>query len=150
MTAAGVEPASVYITNAVKHFKWEAGGRKGAGAGGAGERGKRRMHKKPLWTEVVACRPWLLAELEVVRPRLVVCLGATAAQSLLGHAFRLTKHRGEVLSPGGGYEVLATVHPSSLLRMPDETARHAAKRQFLDDLRQAAERVRKPRADDDR
>jgi uracil-DNA glycosylase family protein len=101
---AGIERSAVYLTNAVKHFKFT-------------ERGKRRIHQKPNRTEVVACRPWLLGELAAVRPDLVVCLGAVAAQALLGTSFRLTRHRGEVLDlPDSTARVTATVHPSAVLR----------------------------------
>jgi uracil-DNA glycosylase len=104
---AGIDRSTVYVTNAVKHFKFT-------------ERGKRRIHQKPGRTEVVACRPWLLGELARVAPELVVCLGAVAAQSLLGTSFRLTMHRGEVMDlPDSPARVTATVHPSSVLRAPD-------------------------------
>src|SRR5437763_382172 len=108
---AGIDRDGVYVTNAVKHFKWKA-------------RGKRRIHDKPNAAEVAACRPWLDAELAAVQPRVVVLLGATAAQALLGRAFRVTKHRGEVIeaTPFGEF-VVATVHPSSILRAPDAAAR---------------------------
>ncbi|TDV48026.1 UdgX family uracil-DNA binding protein [Actinophytocola oryzae] len=104
---AGIDRAQVYVTNAVKHFRFT-------------ERGKRRIHQKPNRTEAVACRPWLLGELARVAPELVVCLGAVAAQSLLGSSFRLTRHRGEVMDlPGSTAKVTATVHPSAVLRAPD-------------------------------
>jgi len=122
--AAGIGRSSVYVTNAVKHFKWQA-------------RGKRRIHQKPNWTEITACRPWLEAELEVVKPRVLVLLGATAAQSLLGRDFRVTQHRGELLDSGLAEAVTATVHPSSILRgePADREANFAA---FVDDLRVVA------------
>jgi uracil-DNA glycosylase len=119
----GIPRDEVYVTNAVKHFKFEP-------------RGKRRIHSKPSAREVAACRPWLEAEIKTVGPKMIVCLGATAAQSLLGSAFRLTQHRGEVQkdTPWAPW-VLATVHPSSLLRIPDQAARREAREQFADDLR---------------
>ena len=119
----------VYVTNAVKHFKFE-------------QRGKRRLHSKPSARQVAACRPWLEAEIKVVKPRIIVCLGATAAQSLLGSSFRLTKHMGEIMSdqPWAPW-MMATYHPSALLRMPDEAARHAAKEQFADDLKKVAKQI---------
>src|SRR5207245_3757842 len=107
---AGIDRKHVYITNAVKHFKWEA-------------RGKRRIHKKPNSREIAACRPWLESELRVVKPKLVVCLGATAAQTVFGPSFRVTRERGKVLSSKLAPRTLATVHPSSLLRHPDEESR---------------------------
>ena len=122
---AGIDRDLVYVTNAVKHFKWEP-------------RGKRRIHKKPSAREQAACRPWFNAEIEAVKPKLVVCLGATAAQSLLGNKFRVTQDRGKVLNPPGLPPVLATVHPSSILRAPDDQAREEARAGFIEDLRQAA------------
>jgi DNA polymerase len=124
LEAAGIDRSSVYVTNAVKHFKWQA-------------RGKRRIHQKPNWTEITACRPWLEAELEAVKPRVLVLLGATAAQSLLGRDFRVTQHRGELLDSGLAEAVTATVHPSSILRgePADREANFAA---FVDDLRVVA------------
>src|SRR5215213_768952 len=103
---AGIDRAQVYVTNVVKHFKWQA-------------RGKRRIHQKPNWREISACRPWLDAELEVVKPRVLVCLGATAAQALLGRDFRVTKRRGEPVESELAPVVIATVHPSSILRAPE-------------------------------
>ena len=131
MEEAGVAREKVYVTNAVKHFKWEP-------------RGKRRLHAKPSAREIAACRPWLEAEIEVVKPRMIVCLGATASQSLMGSAFRLTKHRGEILKGTGWAEwVLATVHPSSLLRMPDAEARRAAREGFVGDMKLVAKWLKK-------
>ncbi|MCV7287442.1 UdgX family uracil-DNA binding protein [Mycolicibacterium wolinskyi] len=129
--AAGIERDSVYLTNAVKHFKFTQA-----------ERGKRRIHKTPSRTEVVACRPWLVAELDAVEPEVVVLLGATAAKSVLGNDFRVTQHRGEVLHLPSGIatgepELVATVHPSSLLRGPKED-RDIAFDGLVDDLRLAA------------
>jgi uracil-DNA glycosylase family protein len=125
MTEAGIDPKSAYITNAVKHFKFI-------------ERGKKRIHQKPKTIEIQACEPWLEAELRVVHPLVVVALGATAAQALLGNKFRLTKHRGEILSSPLAPRVLATVHPSSILRAPDSSTRHREMGKFLEDLKQIA------------
>src|SRR4029079_15684250 len=122
---AGIDRTQTYVTNAVKHFKWQA-------------RGKRRIHQKPNWSEVTACRPWLEAELEVVRPRVVVCLGATSAQSLLGRDFRVTQHRGELLESDIAGHITATCHPSSILRQQDEWSRYAELAAFVDDLRVVA------------
>ncbi|MBV8372107.1 MAG: UdgX family uracil-DNA binding protein [Candidatus Eremiobacteraeota bacterium] len=122
MQQAGIDPRAVYITNAVKHFKFVV-------------RGKRRIHAKPKVLEIQACRPWLAAEIDRVRPHLVVALGASAAQSLLGPKFRLTQHRGEVQACDLAPRVMATVHPSSILREPDDAARHQAMRDFVTDLR---------------
>ena len=105
---AGIDRSQVYVTNAVKHFKWQAGG-------------KRRIHQKPNWSEIAACRPWLDAELEVIQPRVLVCLGATAAQALLGHDFRVSRQRGELVESDLAENVIATVHPSSILRADDAT-----------------------------
>jgi uracil-DNA glycosylase len=110
LAAAGIARDDVYVTNAVKHFKWEP-------------RGKRRIHAKPTPTEITACMPWLQAELDLVGPDVVVCLGATAAQALLGPRFRVTKQRGHWLSTPLAPRVLATVHPSSILRAPDDGGR---------------------------
>jgi DNA polymerase len=122
---AGIDRGKTYVTNAVKHFKWQA-------------RGKRRIHQKPSWSETVACRPWLEAELDAVQPRVLVCLGATAAQSLLGRDFRVTKHRGELLDADLAEHVTATIHPSAILRQQDEESRHAEFAAFVDDLRVVA------------
>jgi uracil-DNA glycosylase len=119
---AGIDRGLTYVTNAVKHFKWEP-------------KGKRRIHAKPTWSELMACRPWLEAELAVVRPRVLVCLGATAAQSLLGRQFRITQHRGEWLESDLAERVTATIHPSSILRQRDDEIRHAEFAAFVDDLR---------------
>ena len=125
LTAAGIERQDVYVTNIVKHFKWEL-------------RGKRRIHKKPNISEISACRPWLEAEIKAVKPQIVVLLGATAAQGILGRDFRVTQHRGEWLSSAIAPNVMATVHPSSILRAPDEDARHAEMNKFIADLKQVA------------
>jgi DNA polymerase len=122
---AGIDRKLVYVTNAVKHFKWT-------------QRGKRRLHEKPNAREITACRPWLDAELVVLKPRVVVCLGATAAQALLGRTFRVTQQRGQLLAAGFAEHVLATVHPSSILRAPDDEARHRELELFIRDLRVAA------------
>jgi uracil-DNA glycosylase family protein len=126
---AGVDPARVYVTNVVKHFRWRA-------------KGKRRIHQKPDAVHVAACRPWLDAELALVRPRVLVCLGATAAQALVGRHVRVTRDRGRPLESPLAPCVIATVHPSSLLRAPDEAARRAAYEQFVADLRVVAELLR--------
>ena len=122
LAEAGVDRAQVYVTNVVKHFKWEP-------------RGKRRIHKKPNAGEMAACRPWLDTEIAVVKPRAIMCLGATAAQTLLGRAFRVTAHRGEFLTSPLAPLVLATVHPSSLLRAPDGESRRRETTAFIEDLR---------------
>jgi uracil-DNA glycosylase len=122
---AGIDRTLAYVTNVVKHFKWEP-------------RGKRRIHAKPNWAEIAACRPWLDAELEVVRPKVLVCLGATAAQALLGRQFRVTKQRGVPVESDLAPHVLATVHPSSILRQETEEDRKAAMTAFVADLKVVA------------
>jgi uracil-DNA glycosylase len=122
---AGIDRQAAYVTNAVKHFKWEP-------------RGKRRIHAKPNWSELAACRPWLEAELAVVRPRVLVCLGATAAQSLLGRAFRVTQQRGEWVESDLAEHVTATIHPSAILRQRDEESRHREMEAFVNDLKLVA------------
>jgi DNA polymerase len=124
----GIDRADVYLTNAVKHFKWEK----------PPEGGKRRLHKKPSAREVAACHPWLLAEIAALSPRVIVCLGATAAQALLGRSFKVTRQRGEWVASPLAPRVLATVHPSSLLRAPDEETRHREIARFGEDLRKVA------------
>jgi uracil-DNA glycosylase len=124
---AGIDRSQVYVTNVVKHFKWQA-------------RGKRRIHQKPNWSEIAACRPWLEAELAVVEPRVLVCLGATAAQALLGRDFRVSRQRGEPVDSDLAEHVLATVHPSSVLRA-DEDRRELEFRAFVDDLKKVAKLV---------
>lgn len=119
---AGIDRRHVYITNAVKHFKWEP-------------RGKRRIHKKPRLSEIAACRPWLVSEIEAVRPRVIVGLGATAALSLLGPSARVTRDRGKLMSSDLGAPVILTVHPASILRAPDPKAREAALELFRRDIR---------------
>jgi DNA polymerase len=120
LALAGIDRDAVYVTNAVKHFKWQA-------------RGKRRIHAKPNWSELAACRPWLEAELAVVRPRVLVCLGATAAQSLLGKQFRVTRHRGEWVESDLAGHVAATIHPSAILRAGER--REAEMGAFVEDLK---------------
>ena len=122
---AAIPRANVYVTNVVKHFKWV-------------RRGKRRLHEKPNSQEVRACRPWLDAEVKTVQPRLVVLLGATAAQAVLGPTVRVTKQRGQVVNTPLGVQGLATVHPSSILRAPDDDSRREAMDAFVEDLRVAA------------
>jgi uracil-DNA glycosylase len=122
---AGIDRTKVYVTNAVKHFKWEP-------------RGKRRIHKKPNAAEISACRPWLDAEIAAIQPKIIVCLGATAAQALLGKDFRVTQHRGEFVKSELAPYVAATVHPSSILRAPDENARHEEMVRFIADLKKIA------------
>jgi DNA polymerase len=128
LVEAGIDRTQCYVTNAVKHFKWEP-------------RGKRRLHQKPNATEIFACNPWLKAELSLVPAKVVVCLGATAAQAILGKEFRVTKSRGQLL-PFGEARALATVHPSSILRAPDKDSYLAAKTQFIGDLKIVADYLR--------
>ena len=122
---AGIDRGLAYVTNVVKHFKWEP-------------RGKRRIHAKPNWAEIAACRPWLDAELEALKPKVLVCLGATAAQALLGRQFRVTKQRGVPVESDLAPHVIATVHPSSILRQESEEARQAAMAEFVADLKVVA------------
>jgi uracil-DNA glycosylase len=129
LVEAGIERKQTYVTNAVKHFKWEP-------------RGKRRIHKKPNSLEIAACRQWLDAEIELVRPEVIVCLGATAAQALLGRSYRVTQHRGRFVDSPLAPRVAATVHPSSILRAPDDESRHAEMRRFVDDLKRIAAELR--------
>ncbi|MBO0727789.1 MAG: UdgX family uracil-DNA binding protein [Acidimicrobiaceae bacterium] len=132
LQTVGVKRGDTYLTNAVKHFKWQP-------------RGKRRIHDRPNRTEMVACRPWLDRELELVRPQVLVLLGATAAQTLLGSSFRLTHHRGEVLRvPDVQAQVLATSHPSAVLRAVDSDARRLSMQQLVDDLQVAADLLAQP------
>jgi uracil-DNA glycosylase family protein len=119
---AGIDRKRVYVTNVVKHFKWEP-------------RGKRRIHKKPSASEIAACRPWLDAEIASVKPAVIVCLGATAAQALLGKTFRVTAQRGEFIESSLAPYVMATVHPSAILRAPDEETRHSEEQKFIADLK---------------
>jgi DNA polymerase len=129
LAEAGIDRDDVYVTNVVKHFKWL-------------RRGKRRIHKKPNSEEIAACRPWLDAELRVVKPDIVVCLGATAAQAILGKGFLVTQRRGEFVEWGGALAT-ATVHPSSILRARDDASRHDQMRAFVEDLRAVATRLAK-------
>jgi DNA polymerase len=122
---AGIARDNAYVTNVVKHFKWEA-------------RGKRRIHKKPNMAEITACKPWLEAELDVVQPKAVVCLGSTAAQALLGRDFKVSRQRGELVDSDMAPLVTATVHPSSILRAPDDAAREQGMREFTRDLAKVA------------
>jgi uracil-DNA glycosylase family protein len=125
LEAAGIDRSFVYVTNAVKHFNWE-------------ERGKRRIHKKPRASEIAACRPWLEAEIARLSPDVIVCLGATAAQALLRKDFRVTKHRGEFVESVFAPRLTATIHPSSILRAPDEETRHQEMARFIEDLKKVA------------
>jgi len=122
---AGIDRNRLYVTNAVKHFKWEP-------------RGKLRIHKKPSAREIRACRPWLNAEVEAVKPRLIVCLGATAAQGLLGSGFKITQEHGKLQQATGLPPILATLHPSAILRAPSDEDRHRQRASFVEDLREAA------------
>lgn len=125
LVEAGIDRAQTYVTNVVKHFKWEP-------------RGKRRIHKKPNAGEIAACRPWLEAEINLIKPRIIVCLGATAAQALLGSKFKVSTQRGQFIESNLAPYLLATVHPSSILRAPDDETRHLEKRRFVDDLKKVA------------
>jgi DNA polymerase len=125
---AGIDRRSVYVTNVVKHFKWEP-------------RGKRRIHSRPNASEVAACRPWLETEIALVKPRVLVCLGATAAQALLGRTFKVSRQRGQPVPSSLAPIVTATVHPSSILRAPDDAARREEMRRFVADLKKVAAAV---------
>jgi DNA polymerase len=125
---AGIDRQIVYVTNVVKHFKWEP-------------RGKRRIHAKPDGSEISACRPWLETEIALVRPRILVCLGATAAQALLGRTFKVSRQRGQFVPSSLAPTVTATVHPSSILRAPDERSRHDELARFVADLRKIADEL---------
>jgi DNA polymerase len=133
LDAAGIDRARVYVTNAVKHFKWEP-------------RGKRRIHAKPNAGEIGACRPWLDAELELIEPEVLVCLGATAAQALLGRQFRVSRDRGKFVPSPLAPHVLATVHPSAILRAPDDETRRAEMDRFVEDLKKVGALLRRRRA----
>ena len=134
LAAAGIDRhQDVYLTNIVKHFKWEP-------------RGKRRLHKKPNALDISACRPWLDAEINVIKPQVVVLLGATAAQGILGNQFRVTKQRGQWLESKIAPLVMATVHPSSILRAPDDDSRHEEMRKFVADLKKVAAQLQQRRA----
>jgi uracil-DNA glycosylase len=133
LEAAGIDRKEVYVTNAVKHFKWEP-------------RGKRRIHKKPNSLEITACKPWLEAEIEILQPHVIVCLGATAAQTLLGKDFKVSTQRGIFIpSPYAPY-VMATVHPSSLLRAPDDETRRRETLRFIEDLKRVHDALEKGKA----
>jgi DNA polymerase len=121
LAEAGIDRGLVYVTNVVKHFKWAP-------------RGKRRIHAKPNAAEIGACRPWLETEIALVKPRVLVCLGATAAQALLGKTFKVSRQRGETVSSPLAAVVGATVHPSSILRAPDDETRREEMRRFIEDL----------------
>lgn len=125
LVAAGINRKQTYVTNVVKHFKWEP-------------RGKRRIHKKPNAQEITACRPWLQAEIALVKPKVIVALGATAAQALLGAQFRVTKERGKFIESTLAPYIMATVHPSSILRASYDETRHLEYRRFVDDLKKLA------------
>jgi uracil-DNA glycosylase family protein len=133
LAAAGIDRNDVYVTNIVKHFKWEP-------------RGKRRLHKKPNALEISACRPWLEAEIKVIKPEVVVLLGATAAQGIMGNQFRVTQQRGQWIESSIAPLVMATVHPSSILRAPDDDSRHEEMRKFVADLKKVAAQIQKSRA----
>jgi DNA polymerase len=130
LAEAGIDRSIVYLTNVVKHFKFEP-------------RGKRRIHKKPNGAEIGACRPWLDTEIALVKPRVLVCLGAVAAQALLGRAFKVTTARGSFVASPLAPRVIATVHPSSILRAPDEDRRRAEMRLFVRDLKRIAAELRR-------
>jgi uracil-DNA glycosylase len=125
---AGIDRSRVYVTNVVKHFKWEP-------------RGKRRIHAKPNAGEIGACRPWLDTEIALVKPRALVCLGATAAQALLGRLFKVTQQRGTFVESPLAPLVTATVHPSSILRAPDDESRRDEMRAFVADLKKIAKKI---------
>jgi uracil-DNA glycosylase family protein len=125
LAEAGIDRSKCYITNAVKHFNWEP-------------RGKRRIHKKPNSTEIEACRPWLEAEIARLQPKVIVCLGATASQALLGKAFRVTQHRGEFIESSLAPYVAATIHPSAILRAPSDAEREEEMKRFVADLKKIA------------
>jgi uracil-DNA glycosylase len=129
LEAAGIDRKQTYVTNVVKHFKWEP-------------RGKRRIHKKPNSGEIAACRPWLETEIALVKPDVIVALGATAAQALIGPQFRVTKQRGEFIPSTLAPYVMATVHPSSILRAPDDETRQLESRRFIDDLKKLAKVIK--------
>jgi DNA polymerase len=132
LNAAGINRRDVYVTNAVKHFSWTPA-----------ERGKRRIHKKPRYSEIKACRPWLDAEIGVTHPEVIVCLGATAAQALLGKEFSVMRDRGKFVPSLLAPHVMATVHPSSILRAQDDESRREQKAAFIADLQIAAAQIKK-------
>jgi DNA polymerase len=128
---AGIERSEVYVTNAVKHFSWE-------------QAGKRRLHRKPKEGEIRACKPWLEAEIAAVAPTMIICLGATAAKSLLGRSFRITQHRGERMSFTADTWIIPTYHPAAILRAPDPATRRAMRGEFFDDFRKAVKQLTSP------
>jgi uracil-DNA glycosylase family protein len=130
---AGIDRKDVYVTNVVKHFKWEP-------------RGKRRIHKKPNASEIAACRPWLETEIALVKPAALVCLGATAAQALIGRGFKVSKQRGEPVDSPLAPIVAATIHPSAILRAPDDAARREERRRFVEDLRKVVRHLAQVRS----
>ena len=130
LVAAGIDRATVFVTNTVKHFKWRAAG-------------KRRLHEKPNRSEIAACKLWLEAEIRLLRPQVVVCLGATAAQALISPTFRVTKERGKLIPSALAPHLIATVHPSSILRAPDDDARTEEMRLFVADLKKVAGVIRR-------
>ena len=131
LAEVGIDRSDVYVTNVVKHFKWVAA-----------QRGKRRIHKKPRQSEVEACRPWLDSELQIVKPQVLVCLGASAAKALLGKDFRVTRNRGTPIKSDLARHVLATAHPASILRAPDPAVREQQRREFVRDLKKVADLIR--------
>lgn len=133
LVAAGIDRTQVFVTNAVKHFNWEP-------------RGKRRIHKKPNAMQIAACRPWLDAEISAVKPRVIVCLGVTAAQALLGRTFKVTPRRGELIPFDLAPFITATVHPSSILRAPDNETRREEMARFIEDLRNVARALHRKKA----
>ena len=132
LAEAGIDRKDVYVTNAVKHFSWEPD-----------ERGKRRIHKKPRASEINACRPWLDAEMSVVKPAILVCLGATAAQALFGKEFSVTRQRGTFVATELAPHAMATIHPSAILRARDSESRDQQRRSFVEDLKKIASLLRK-------
>jgi DNA polymerase len=135
LAEAGIDPSEVYITNVVKHFNWVPD-----------ERGKRRIHKKPRYSEIKACRPWLDAEISVTKPQVIICLGATAAQELLGRDFSVLRQRGQFVPSPLAPHVMATVHPSSILRARDDESRREQKQAFVADLKVAAREIHRLRS----
>ncbi len=132
LAAAGIDKSQLYVTNIVKHFSWVPD-----------EQGKRRIHKKPRYSEIQACRPWLDAEIAVTRPEVIICLGATAAQALLGKEFSVMRQRGKFVASDLARYVMATVHPSSILRAQDDDSRRQQKEALIADLRAAAAQIRR-------
>lgn len=128
LVEAGIDRDEVYVTNVVKHFKWEP-------------KGKRRIHKKPNAREIAACRPWLDAEIDLLKPEVVVCLGATAARALLGKDFKVSQRRGELVDTTLAPHAVATVHPSSILRAPDDETRRAGYARFVADMKKIAKLI---------